>query len=112
MAKLVYTLKGKNGQLYCYEDGSLVVGRAGWFGFLYQLLAPGALEFAPGQVHAVKIRELNWMRGYIRLEGEADRAIIWLTRPDMVDQARAVEQWLRDRKAALERKQRRLLGDI
>lgn len=105
MSRMRYELKGKNGQVYVYDNGDILIGRAGWFGMLYQFFSRGCLKFSDGQWQTITIRNLDYMRGYICFEGQAGKAVVWLTKPQMVEQAKAMQSFLENRKQKLALKQ-------
>lgn len=98
MSRVTCELKGKNGQLYAYDDGVIIVGRTGWFGVLYQFFTRGRLEFKMTETE-VFIRRPDWMRGYIRLTDGSGSAVIWLTKPAMLESAEQIAALVERRKA-------------
>lgn len=108
MAGACFELKAKNGQVYLFDDRRVIIGRAGWFGRLYQLLTHGKNSFSVEDVRRVTLKEPSVTRGYLRFELEGARAknsVVWLTNRDMVQGARWVKRWVEERqgteKAAL-----------
>lgn len=97
MAGACYQLKAKNGQVCLYDDGRVVIGRAGWFGRAYQLLTRGRSSFSAGDIARVTLKEPSLTRGYLRFElgdSRAGRSVVWLTSRDMVLGARHVKRWV------------------
>ena len=91
-----YFLKGKNGQVSVYPDGSVSVGRNGWFGFLYQLLTRGKQTFYLRDITDVSIKRPGAMRGYLRISSGDGGAVVWLTNKEMLDQALEIYEYLRE----------------
>lgn len=105
MSKIRYELKGKNGQVYVYDNGEILIGRAGWFGVLYQFFSKGCLQFGDQEWKTITIRKPDYMRGYIRFEGDKGKAVIWLTRPNMLEQAEKIRDYLEKRRQTRQLKQ-------
>ncbi len=99
MAGVCFELKAKNGQVYLYDDQSVVIGRAGWFGRLYQLLNHGRIKFSAADVRRITLKEPSVTRGYLRFElgdAQAGKSVVWLTDRDMTQGARQVKQWIEE----------------
>lgn len=104
MSKLERSLKGKNGQVYLFSDGTLTVDRKGWFGFLYQLIFRGERYFTPGKITDIFIKKPGAMRGYLRISGKDGNAVVWLTNNSMYTQAEAIRSRVEERLKSNERK--------
>lgn len=97
MSKTECTLKGKNGQVYLFPDGSVTVERRGWFGFLYQKLTRGRQSFYLRDIAGVYVKRPGAMRGYLKISGSGGNAVVWLTNNGMYDQAEAIRTRLQER---------------
>lgn len=97
MSKMEFSLKGKNGQVYLFPDGSVTVERRGWFGFLYQLLSRGVQSFYLRDITGVYVKRPGAMRGYLKISGNEGNAVVWLTNNKMYDQAEAIRTRLQER---------------
>lgn len=104
MSRREHSLKGKNGQVYLFDDGSLTVDRKGWFGFLYQLVLRGQRLFSAGEITGVCLKKPGIMRGYLRICGKEGDAVVWLTNDAMYTQADTIRSRVEQRLQLRERK--------